>query len=77
MALRLHHIDVRQNRHRFYQLHVTPDLWGGVVLVREYGRIGHPGTVRLNWFATLEHAEKFFQQLKHQKLKRGYQHVTH
>jgi hypothetical protein len=32
-----------QNQARFYRLAIWPDLFGGVSLVREYGRLGHSG----------------------------------
>jgi predicted DNA-binding WGR domain protein len=31
---------------RFYALSLQPDLFGTVSVVREWGRIGQPGTVR-------------------------------
>ena len=33
-------IDPARNMHRFYRLDVQPDLFGGVLLVKEWGRIG-------------------------------------
>jgi predicted DNA-binding WGR domain protein len=35
---------------RVYALHVAPTLFGEWTLVREWGRIGSTGTVRLDWF---------------------------
>ena len=34
------------NMHRFYALDVAPTLFGGWVVVREWGRIGQSGTIR-------------------------------
>lgn len=45
-----------KNLHRFYQLHVTPGIFGDWALVREWGRVGPPGTVRKDWFATKDEA---------------------
>jgi predicted DNA-binding WGR domain protein len=42
---------------RFYALHSAPTLFGGWDLVREWGRIGSPGTLRLTPFETLEESE--------------------
>lgn len=67
--------DQVRNKSRFYALYVVPDLWGGVSLVREYGRIGHPGTLRMNWHATHADAQKTLHQITHQKLNRGYCHA--
>lgn len=65
--------DPDQNMHRFYQLFVTPGLLGDWSLVREWGRVGSPGTVRKDWFDTepeaLEAAVKVFDAKK----KKGYQ----
>jgi predicted DNA-binding WGR domain protein len=37
---------------RFYKLDVQPTLFGKWTLVREWGRIGRPGTVRVETLAT-------------------------
>jgi predicted DNA-binding WGR domain protein len=37
---------------RFYKLDVQPTLFGEWTLVREWGRIGRPGTVRVETLAT-------------------------
>jgi len=48
--------DPDKNLHRFYQLFVTPGIFGDWSLVREWGRRGSPGTVRKDWFDTEEEA---------------------
>lgn len=45
-AVVLRRIDAAQNMARFYRLDVQPDLFGGWSFIREWGRIGRPGTVR-------------------------------
>ena len=35
-----------RNQKRFYTITVTPTLFGSWAMVREWGRIGQPGTVR-------------------------------
>jgi predicted DNA-binding WGR domain protein len=45
-------IDPEAGRFRFYRLALQPDLFGGCSLVREWGRIGQPGTVRVRTLAT-------------------------
>ena len=40
--------DAAKNKHRFYQMYVTPGIFGDWSLVREWGRVGSPGTVRKN-----------------------------
>jgi hypothetical protein len=42
----LRRIDTAQNIARFYRMDVQPDLFGGSGFIREWGRIGRPGTVR-------------------------------
>ena len=42
--------------HRFYALYVTQTIFDDWALIREWGRIGSPGTVRENWFDTEKEA---------------------
>jgi predicted DNA-binding WGR domain protein len=35
--------DPAHNRHRYYLVSVQRDLWGGLVVVKQWGRIGAPG----------------------------------
>jgi predicted DNA-binding WGR domain protein len=44
-ALHLRRIDPARNMRRFYRLDMQPDLFGGVLLVKEWGRIGVRGRV--------------------------------
>lgn len=37
-----------RNEWRFYSLSIQPELFGGAVLVRQWGRIGTKGTQRLD-----------------------------
>ena len=64
--------DAHQNLHRFYQLWVTPGLFGDWSLVREWGQVGSPGTVRKNWFETESDAEKAGLSILNAKVKKGY-----
>jgi len=43
MPVELRRIDPAKNMHRFYRLDVQPDLFGGVLLMKEWGRIGAHG----------------------------------
>lgn len=65
--------DPDKNLHRFYQLFVTPGIFGDWSLVREWGRAGSPGTVRKDWFDSEEEAREAGQKLKNIKEKKGYQ----
>ena len=60
------------NRQRFYAITVTQTLFGSWAMVREWGRIGHPGMVRETWFKTKTAAIEAGVQIRRQKEKRGY-----
>ena len=71
-AITLHRIDPAQNMRRYYRLDVQPDLFGAWGLLREWGRIGQPGRLRVDPYPTAAEAE---ERLRHQaaaKLGRGY-----
>jgi predicted DNA-binding WGR domain protein len=61
-----------QNQLRFYQIAIAPTLFGEWAVVREWGRIGQPGTVRERWFATEAAARDAGRRLRAQKERRGY-----
>jgi hypothetical protein len=46
-SLRLVRRDQERRMARFYTMHLAPTLFGGWDLVREWGRIGSPGTLRI------------------------------
>ena len=59
------HLERREparNRQRFYAITVTRTLFDGWATVREWGRIGQPGTVREMWFETEGEAGKAGEQ---------------
>ncbi len=55
---------------RFYALRAVPDLLGGWTLVREWGRVGSPGRVRVDAFAAEDAAVVELERLAWRK--RGY-----
>lgn len=61
-----------KNQYRFYRLLLAPTLFGGWSLIREWGRIGHPGTVRIDGFATETEAANHFHRKVREKERRGY-----
>lgn len=65
--------DPDRNMHRFYQIYVVPGIFGDWSLVREWGRVGSPGTVRKDWFASKQEAEMAGLEISHAKQKKGYQ----
>ena len=62
--------EAEKNLYRFYVVTVTPTLFGEWSLVREYGRIGSPGTVQLTRFEREQEA----QQAEHRSIRRRLQH---
>ena len=52
IPIRLERREPARNRLKFYTIAVTRTLFDGWVVVREWGRIGQPGTVRETWFET-------------------------
>ncbi|HRX70600.1 MAG TPA: WGR domain-containing protein [Candidatus Competibacteraceae bacterium] len=72
------HLERREpvhNRQRFYTLTVVQTLFGSWTLVREWGRIGQPGTVRESWFETEGEACEAGEQWRQRKERRGYRVV--
>jgi predicted DNA-binding WGR domain protein len=65
--------DPAKRQARFYHILVLPTLFGPWAMVREWGRIGSPGTVRETWFDSEQEAREAGMRLQAQKMKRGYQ----
>ena len=72
MDTTLHRIDPARNAFRFYRLALWPDLFGGVSLAREWGRLGQPGKLRLDPFESAEEAGRALERLERAKHRRGY-----
>jgi predicted DNA-binding WGR domain protein len=64
--------DDNDNMHRFYQMFVTPGLFDDWSLIKEWGRVGSPGTVRKGWFTTEQETELASQKISSKKIKKGY-----
>jgi len=62
-----------QNEWRFYRIEVWPDLFGRVLLVRQWGRIGTEGHRRLDPHPDPGSALNALAQLAGTKRSRGYQ----
>jgi predicted DNA-binding WGR domain protein len=58
---------------RFYRLDLQPDLFGGVTLVKEWGRIGRGGQVRSIAFDDQTAALEALEAMRRAKECRGYQ----
>jgi predicted DNA-binding WGR domain protein len=68
--------DSDKNLHRFYQMHVVPGIFGDWALVREWGRVGSPGTVRKEWFGSERDAAVAGEKMSEAKRKKGYKFRT-
>lgn len=66
-------IDPPKNVHRFYRMEIIQGLFGEWSLVREWGRIGQSGQVRVDWFDTEAAAKDARFDIQMQKAKRGYE----
>jgi predicted DNA-binding WGR domain protein len=67
--------ELARNRQRFYTIAVTRTLFDRWAVVREWGWIGHPGTVREAWYETESEACAAGEQWRQRKVKRGYRAV--
>lgn len=72
MSCYLIKINTEKNQRRFYSVHLAPDLFGGWSVVREWGRLGSGGTVRLDPFESEYAAEAALEGIKAAKVKKGY-----
>lgn len=63
------------NQRRYYHMHIEAGLFGDWGLVREWGRIGHGGQHRTDWFSCQSDAEAAQTVLVGQKRRRGYKNV--
>lgn len=68
--------DPIQGQYRFYTLHLTQSLFGDWTLVREWGRIGSPGRMMMDWFDNFEDAPAALQHKVSEKLRKGYQDIS-
>jgi len=71
-AINLMRIDDQNNMVRFYKLDVQPTLFGEWSFVREWGRIGRAGTVRIEAYPTRGKADLALILKWAEKQRRGY-----
>jgi predicted DNA-binding WGR domain protein len=60
------------NMARFYVLSVHPNLFGSWSLIREWGRIGRRGRVRIDLCDSLDEAVAPYSVMLKRKQRRGY-----
>jgi len=71
-ALVLHQIDPDRRVARFYSLMIERDLFGRIVLVRHWGRIGTRGRERAEEYPSEQEAARALEALAKAKRRRGY-----
>ena len=74
--IRVERLDPEANMYRFYRMRLLPDLFGGVSLIREWGRIGTQGRHRIDLFRDAGQAADAMLALYRAKQKRGYRIAT-
>jgi predicted DNA-binding WGR domain protein len=71
-AVDLRRIDPARNMRRFYRLDIQPDLFGGVLLMKQWGRIGARGRVTAERYDSATLAAAAMHQQAARKQRRGY-----
>jgi predicted DNA-binding WGR domain protein len=71
-AVHLRRVDPSRNMSRFYRLDVQPDLFGSVLLVKEWGRIGAQGRMVAQSYDSEALAAITLQRQTERKRRRGY-----
>ncbi|AXQ96132.1 WGR domain-containing protein (plasmid) [Cereibacter azotoformans] len=72
-CLHLRRIDCARNMRRFYRMAVQRDLFGGVSLVRTWGRIGTRGRQLIELHEDEGRAITALMKLAEEKRRRGYE----
>jgi predicted DNA-binding WGR domain protein len=65
-------IDPTKNRHRCYELRWQPALWGGVLLVRTWGRAGARRRAAVSHYPDRASARPDVERAVRRRLRRGY-----
>jgi len=71
-AVYLCRVDPARNMCRFYQLDMQPDLFGGVLLMKVWGRIGTHGRMAVGFYDNEALALAALQRQAQRKRRRGY-----
>lgn len=70
--LHLRRINPEKNMRRFYLMTVQRDLFGGALLIREWGRIGSTGKIKTSYHRDEGQAIDALNDIATAKRKRGY-----
>jgi predicted DNA-binding WGR domain protein len=74
-ALHLRRLDPTRNMRRFYRLDVQPDLFGGVLLMKQWGRVGTQGRMVAESYESEAPALGLSLQGCERKQRRGYEEI--
>ena len=74
-AARFVSVDPAEHRSRFYELRLQETLWGGVALVRAWGRLGAPGRWTATKYPDRKAAGPAVARAVRRRLARGYRPV--
>ena len=74
-AARFVSVDPAKHRFRFYELRWQPTLWGGVALVRAWGRLGTPGRARVREYPDRAAGGPDVERAVRRRRRRGYRLV--
>ena len=69
-------VEPAENRFRFYELRWQPNLWGGVALVRAWGRLGTSGHTTADHYPDRESARTDAERAFRQRQRRGHRLVS-
>lgn len=75
VPIHLRRIDAARNMRRFYELALQPTLFGGVALVRTWGRMGSSGQRLIETFNGEDEAGIALERVLRAKRRRGYQDI--
>ncbi len=70
--IHLRRVDPARNMRSFYVISLQPTLFGGTSVVRNWGRIGTQGQVKVETFDDAKEAAAAYVRLEHCKRRRGY-----
>jgi predicted DNA-binding WGR domain protein len=72
IAVHLRRVDDARNMRRFYRLDLQPDLFSGVLLVKQWGRIGTCGRIVDESYDSEALAADAMRKQADRKRRRGY-----
>jgi predicted DNA-binding WGR domain protein len=71
-SVTLYRIDPAKNMQRYYNMDIQPDLFGNQCLIREWGRIGRAGQMRIALYQSMEKARQALYKQRAAKQRKGY-----